>query len=969
MLKKHFYNLFFSVLVLCANSLIAGDFLPFFPNLDVSGNTNIDNFPISGVVNLGDSSVINTLTVDNNNKIVAGGFVNVGFNTNFLLARYNDDGTLDTTFNPDGPQPGIVVTNAYNNQIQNGLNTGSPLSNGNQAINNIVIDNNNRIVAVGYVNDGTNNFFTVARYNTDGSLDTTFSPQGTGTNVPGILITDIVGGNATATAVIIDSNNKIVVTGYSQITSGQSGADKTDIALVRYNDDGSLDTTLNSSGLISGLPGVIVTNVTGSLQTSITGRNNWAYSITIDNENRILVAGAADITTTVGSATTSESTGSLVIRYNPDGTLDTTFNAFGIQNGPPGAAITVVNNTDRVNSVKIDNNNKIVLMGYSTFATNDAGQGANLFVVRYNEDASFDTTFNTGALLAPFIQGIVITDIPGHPLVGNSGFIDNDNNIVIGGWTSNQLSNFEVNAINVSEVDFLVVRYTPSGALDVTFNSLVTPGFVITTIPNQSQINGFLPNAKGNSVVLDNNNNIVLGGFSSNGPEKDMTIARYTNAGVLDVTTFNPLGIISNQPGVVIIDATGGINPYNASGVALTLSTMTDVLNLANIAVDSERAARISSFYVGFRRPIIEGPVDILKDDDSDVVLTGTAHPLSTIHLALNGLPLFSFQVSAEGSWVAKLPPLSDGHYHIYASSTDPESHLTFSSNSVNLMVKTQSYIEPSIDTPNTNEYLDSRSISTTGRAEPNGPVLLFLNKKFVGKTRASNDGTWEYELSDLPDGKYFLNVFGFDELGHVNRSSPAVNFFVDKVQLAPTINTPLNDQTIRENYVHISGNAKPFAQLSLLLNDDNIGTVVADSKGKWRVKLTDLKQHAYKVQVISAGVKKLSSEIINFKVIKKQTMLPLYISKLKGKRPGAFADPNAMWINGALGPQQNLKLFMNGDHLADLKSDHTGLWNHSLDLNKIPDGEHNIQYALLDDNNKMRLLVQKPVIINKQSW
>jgi len=966
MLKKYlFWLLFFTAHI--SNVVYAGDFLPgFAPTTNVGGDANIGQFPVSGIVNLGDSSVINSLAIDNNNKIIAAGFVNAGFNTNFLLARYNNDGTLDITFNANGPQPGVVVTNAYNNQIENGLNTGSPLSNGNQAINNIVIDNNNKIVAVGYVNNGVNNFFTIARYNSNGSLDTTFSPQGTGTNVPGVLITDIVGGNATATAVIIDSNNKIVVTGYSQITSGQSGADKTDIALVRYNNDGSLDTTLNPTGLLSERPGVVVTNVTGSLQTSITGRNNWAYAITIDNENRILVAGSVDITATFGSATISESTGSLVIRYNTDGSLDITFNNAGIRQGPPGTAITIVNNTDRVNSIKIDNNNKIVLMGYSTFPTNNDGQGNNLFVIRYNEDASFDITLNSGGLLLPFIPGIIITDLAGFQLVGTSGFIDNNNNIVIGGFIQNVLSSFEVNDTNVTQIDFLVVRYMPSGALDVTFNNLVTPGFAITVIPNNSSVVGFLPNAQGNSIVLDNNNNIVLGGFSSNGPEKDLTLARYTNAGVLDAADFNPLGIISGQPGVVIIDATGGLSPYNASGIALTLSTMTDVINLPNIAVDSERAARISSFFVGFRRPIIEGPVDILKDDDSDLILSGTAHPLSKVHMSLNGLPLFSFQASSEGSWVAKLPSLRDGKYQIYASATDPASHLTFSSNSVNVLVKTQSSIEPSIDTPNTNEYLGSASVNATGKAEPNAPVLLFLNKKFVGKTKANSVGNWDYELTDLPDGKYFLNVLGFDELGHVNRRSPAVNFFVDKVPIAPKINNPLNNQTIKTNYVHISGTAKPFAKMSVLVNDKKIGNVFADIKGDWRVKLTDLKQQDYKVQVKAKGVKKLFSEIINFKVLNKQGLLPLYISKLKGT--GVFAD-NVMSINGALKPNKNIKLFMNGNHLADIQSDQAGVWNHRLDLDDLPNGEHKLQYALLDKNNKMRLLVEKPFLVNKQSW
>jgi len=955
-----------------------GDFLPdFIPLPDVGVDANIDSFPITGVVNLGDSSVINSIAIDNSNRIVAAGFVNVGFNTNWILARYNSDGSLDTTFNANGPQPGIVVTNAYNNMIPSGLNSGTPASNGNQAINNIVIDNNNKIVVVGYVNDGTNNFFTVGRYNSNGTLDTSFSPQGTGTNVPGTLITNIESGNETATAVIIDSNNKIVVTGYSQITGGQTETNYTDIALVRYNNDGSLDTTLNPDGLISDQPGVVITNVTGSPQTTITGNNNWAFAITIDNDNRILVGGAANITEMVLNSSISESTGSLVIRYNPDGSLDTTFNASGVQYGPPGSAITVVNNTDKVTSVKIDNNNKIVLTGYSTFPTNDAGQGDDLFIIRYNEDGSYDITLNPGALLPPSIAGIITTDIPGYQLVGNSGFIDNNNNIVIGGWISNQLSNFEVMPTNVTEVDFLVVRYLPSGVLDTTFNTMINtsnssftpilflPGFVVTSIPNQSAINGFLPNAQGNSVVLDNNNNIVLAGFSTSGPEKDFTLARYTNAGILDTTNFNPNGIISKEPGVVIIDATGGSNPYNVSGVALTLSTMTDVINLPNIAVDSERAAEISSFFVGFSRPFIEAPLEILKDDDSELVLAGTAHPHSTVHLAVNGITKFSFKATSEGSWRVAFPSLSDGNYHVYATSTDPLSHLSFTSNSVNVIVKKHSYIAPSIIRPTVNEYFDTRVVNAHGSGEPSGPILLFLNAKFVGQTKADNEGNWEYEFNDLPDGKYLFNVIGFDNLGHPNRKSPVVNFFVDRVPVTPKINNPQKDQTITVNYVNASGAAKPFGRLSILLNDKEIGNVMADDKGNWRVKLKDLDPKDYALQVIARGAKRLPSDTVKFKV-KKQ---PIETSPLNTSTEGITPiSDNVMSINGMLKPNKNIKLLMNGDHLADIKSDHVGLWKHQLPLSSVPEGDNKVQYALLDKNNKLKMLVERPVLINKLS-
>src|SRR5580765_1704166 len=77
--------------------------------------------------------------------------------------------------------------------------------------------------------------FIVARYNPDGSLDTTFG-------LVGMVLTDVTGDSDYALAVAIQPDGKIVVAG-----SG-SGASVSSALLVRYNSDGTLDTTFDSDG-------------------------------------------------------------------------------------------------------------------------------------------------------------------------------------------------------------------------------------------------------------------------------------------------------------------------------------------------------------------------------------------------------------------------------------------------------------------------------------------------------------------------------------------------------------------------------------------------------------------------------------------------------------------------------------------------------------------------------------------------
>jgi uncharacterized delta-60 repeat protein len=162
----------------------------------------------------------------------------------------------------------------------------------------------------------------VVRYNTDGSLDTSFDSGG-------IATTPIGSGDDEARAVGIQGDGKIVVAGWSE----QSGTH--DIALVRYNTDGSLDTSFNLDG-----------KVTSPIGTG----DDEAYGVAIQSNGKIIVVGR------------SESSGLFdiaVVRYNTDGSLDTTFDGDGIVTTPIGIG------DDEAYGVAIQSDNKIVVTGRS----------------------------------------------------------------------------------------------------------------------------------------------------------------------------------------------------------------------------------------------------------------------------------------------------------------------------------------------------------------------------------------------------------------------------------------------------------------------------------------------------------------------------------------------------------------------------------------------------------------------------
>jgi uncharacterized delta-60 repeat protein len=159
------------------------------------------------------------LVIQPDGKIVVAGFGSVDtggiLTINALLARYNADGSLDTSFDGDGK----VRTD---------------LSGGALRINALALQSDGKLVAAGSAGSGQDTDFALARYNTNGSLDTSFDGDG-------VVITDFSGEFDIVRDIAIQNNGRIVVAGRSV----------SDFALARYNSDGSLDISFGGDGLVT----------------------------------------------------------------------------------------------------------------------------------------------------------------------------------------------------------------------------------------------------------------------------------------------------------------------------------------------------------------------------------------------------------------------------------------------------------------------------------------------------------------------------------------------------------------------------------------------------------------------------------------------------------------------------------------------------------------------------------------------
>ncbi len=360
-------------------------------------------------------------------------------------------GTLDTTFNLIG----IVTTTVSGLNIPRG----------------VAIQADGKIVSVGSFENGENYEFAVVRYNTDGSLDTSFNADG--------IVTTPVRTYSYAESVAMQSDGKIVVAGDScQSNPGVYCA----FAVARYNTDGSLDTSFGAGGLVTTQVGTIT---------------DWARSVALQTDGKIVVAGESNTIYDGDFA---------VVRYNADGSLDTTFNGTGkvrtaIYTDWPSTAY----------GVAIQADGKIIAAGQTT---NGVTYDEDFVLVRYNTDGSLDTSFDG--------DGKVVTDMGG--VGGDDGAyavtIQTNGKILAGGY-----------AYNGSDNDMALARYDSNGALDTSFDG---DGRVITQIGTAAEI------IRGLAVQSDNR--IVAVGGNHNGSNMDFAVVRYSADGSLD-TSFSGDGV------------------------------------------------------------------------------------------------------------------------------------------------------------------------------------------------------------------------------------------------------------------------------------------------------------------------------------------------------------------------------------------------------------------------------------------
>lgn len=415
------------------------------------------SFGGSGIVttDFGSQDTSFGVAIDNttNKTLVAGTTIDhvAGFNIifDFAIARYNNDGTLDKTFGKNGK-----VTTSFGSKISA------------QGTGGVVIQPDGKIVVAGVIQyNSPDQRIAVARYNSNGSLDTTFGSGGK------VMLSSIADG-AMGKDVAVLPNGKILI--------AKSGG------FVRLNANGSLDTTFGIGG---------EANLPSGFDNEGVGGNGMA----VQPDGKILLAGYQYVGGTHGFD-------GLVGRLNDNGTLDTTFGSGGV------ASVDFVSVTGYANqgayAVAVHPDGKILLAG-TTGGNAAVVVSSNTMLVRLNADGSPDAGFGTNGHLETAIGGSGSTGDGSYTIA-----LQSDGRAVVAGTSglpsSNQYGILTVvryvtaaPQIGSFTVSSNTVKVGEGPTLTATDVQAVNPGSTITQVAFYADSNG--------DGILDPNTDTLLG--------------------------------------------------------------------------------------------------------------------------------------------------------------------------------------------------------------------------------------------------------------------------------------------------------------------------------------------------------------------------------------------------------------------------------------------------------------------------
>jgi uncharacterized delta-60 repeat protein len=360
---------------------------------------------------VGSSDSASAIAIQGDGKIVLAGSAFVPATGNdFALTRFTSTGTVDTGFGSGGG----VTTNFV-----------GPV---NATANSVVADRGGNLLVAGTTRSAGSSL-SVARYLPNGQLDNGF---GDGGKVQ-VTFNAYLGLNFFKAYVAVQQDGKIVLVGCSI----EPGTTNDDIAMARLLPNGSLDPKFGSGGK--------VTTFSGSIRTDMAPSGG----VVLQPDGKIVVAGYIEDYSKFPYVDKG-----VVLRYNDDGSLDTTFGSGGRTEFAFPANLELFRG---VSAVALAPDGGIVVGGFVF----DSNFNEDYFLERLQPNGVPDANFGTG--------GQVITSFTGYLDSGAPLAVRPDGKILVAG-TTDDITAGTFDGVT-DHVYFTLAQFTASGAVDTTFGT------------------------------------------------------------------------------------------------------------------------------------------------------------------------------------------------------------------------------------------------------------------------------------------------------------------------------------------------------------------------------------------------------------------------------------------------------------------------------------------------------------------
>ncbi len=455
-------------------------FLEFFFSSLVQANPgDLDtDFGTDGVmitdVNNGNDDGIEVIVIQDDGKIVVAGYSTNGSDSDFSLARYDESGDLDPDFGDNGIVMVDMGSSIYEKITGMGIQSNGKIVAAGHSSTDVALacfqtsgsldttfgtsgkvttdysDTTSRIYAMSLQSDGriivagtSDGDFVLLRYKTNGSLDTTFGDNG-------IITTDFDGNTDTVYALAVQSDGKIVAVGYTLDTSSSVDCGDelcamtvpgSDVALARYSTNGDLDSNFGNNGKL----------------TTDVQEEDYAYALAIQSDGKIIITGSTiliryeengtldvdfgdngivemdiesnaiaiqedDAILVAGNKDNGSDNDFALVRYEPDGSLDTSF-------GDDGTIVTSFEggNNDSILALNIQDDGKIVAAGQT-----DNGDDTDFALARYlSDDTSADDDGGGSAENPGESDSTASEESTGCSLAKNATFLASMNGLIV----------------------------------------------------------------------------------------------------------------------------------------------------------------------------------------------------------------------------------------------------------------------------------------------------------------------------------------------------------------------------------------------------------------------------------------------------------------------------------------------------------------------------------------------------------